>query len=307
MNMRRVFLFLGLNFAVVITVSILAQIFHISPYLHKYGINYQELALFCFIWGMCGAGISLLLSKKIAQWSLKIRSISKNSTNPQEIFLYTTVKHLAIQASLPMPEVGIFSSKEPNAFATGPTKRHALIAVSSGLMEKLSPDEIEAVIGHEITHIANGDMVTMALLLGVSNVFVLFFSKIFAYLFSSFLLKGKNSHSSSQSPFLYYIFTIIFEIIFMFVGSIILAYFSRLREYKADRGSASLLGKGPMISALKRLEDIYCLEKNKGKKLLSQESSLSALFIFGGKSWTQLFSTHPSIEKRIAMLNQLQK
>ncbi len=260
------------------------------------------LLAFCFIWGMGGAVISLLLSRIMAKWLLGVRLINPQTANTQEKMVYNMVAKLSQEARLPdIPEVGIFRSNEPNAFATGPTKRRSLVAVSTGLISSMSQEEIEAVIGHEITHISNGDMVTMTLLQGVVNAFVMFLARVLAYVVSSALSKDKEGKSSS-SYLTFSLFTFLFEIIFMLLGSMIIAFFSRTREFKADKGSAELLGKEPMIQALKRLEK---LQTSYDPELKTQ--SVEALMITSSKkkSFLHLFSTHPPLSERIARLQAL--
>jgi heat shock protein HtpX len=300
---KRIFLFFAINIVIVLTLSFLLSLFHVGPYLTRYGLDYKMLLAFCFIWGMGGAVISLSLSRIMAKWLLGVRLISAQTNNPQEKMIYNMVAKLSQEARLPdVPEVGIFRSNEPNAFATGPTKRRSLVAVSTGLINNMSEEEIEAVIGHEITHISNGDMVTMTLLQGVINAFVMFLARVLAYIVSTTLSKDKEGKSSS-SYLTFSLFTFLFEIIFMLLGSMIIAFFSRTREFKADKGSAELLGKEPMILALKRLEK---LQTSYDPELKTQ--SVEALMITSSKkkSFLHLFSTHPPLSERIARLESLQ-
>ena len=256
---------------------------------------------FCLIWGMAGALISLLLSKQMAKWLMGVRIIDPNTSNHEEQMLYAMVARLSQQARLPkVPEVGIFSSPEPNAFATGPSKRRSLVALSKGLIRNLSKEEIEAVIGHELAHIANGDMVTMTLLQGVVNAFVMFLARILAYAASGFLSKDRDHRHNSYITFS--LFTFLFEMIFMIFGMMIIAFFSRIREYRADRESALLLGKAPMIQALRKLERLQSLSDVEIKA-----QPVEALMITSAKkkSFLQLFATHPPIAERIARLETL--
>lgn len=299
---KRIFLFFALNIIIVLTLSFLLSVFHIGPYLTRYGLDYRMLLAFCLIWGMGGAVISLLLSRIMAKWLLGVRLINPNTNNSEEKMLYNMVAKLSQEARLPdVPEVGVFRSSEPNAFATGPTKRRSLVAVSTGLLNNMSEKEVEAVIGHEITHISNGDMVTMTLLQGVVNAFVMFLARVLAYGVSTALSKDKDGKSSS-SYVTFSLFTFLFEIVFMLLGSMIIAFYSRRREFKADAGSAELLGKEPMILALKRLEQ---LQKSYDPELKTQ--SVEALMITSSKkkSFLHLFSTHPPLNERIEKLKRL--
>ncbi len=292
---RRIGLFLLLNFLVVMTISIILKIFNVQPYLSKYGLNIPSLALFCFIWGMGGAFISLLLSKTMAKWTAGVKVFDRNTTDPQLSFVYEIVQNQAKKLSLPMPEVGVFETPIVNAFATGATRSKSLVAVSRGLLNRLSSHEIEAVIGHEMTHIANGDMVTMTLLQGVVNAFVMFLARVLAFAFSA---AGKSRDERSSSFGSFYLFTFIFEIIFMILGSMVIALYSRFREYRADYGGATLAGKQQMINALSALERVHDTALPQGAK------ALDAFMIRGGHSskFLALFASHPPIEKRIAHL-----
>jgi len=292
---KRIFLFLAVNFLVVMTISIILRIFNVQPYLNAHGIDYQSLLIFCFIWGFVGAFISLSLSRKMAKWMLGVKVI--NPHDPAYSHLLKLVDRLARNANLPdMPEVGIFQSNDLNAFATGPSKRRSLVAVSTALLNNLSENELEAVLGHEISHIANGDMVTMTLIQGIVNAFVLFLSRALAFALSS-MGKGRSNNRSFMS---YYAFTFIFEILFMILGSMVVALFSRMREYRADQGGAMLSSKEKMIAALETLGKT----KQSGVK---KNSSLNALMISTPSKLglLRLFSTHPSLTERIERLKQL--
>lgn len=305
--LKRIFLFLIVNFAIVITISLILQILGVGPYIREYGLDIRSLAIFCLVWGMAGAFISLMLSRKIATWMFSIQIIDpRENRNPPSMKLYETVVKLAQRIGLPeIPQVGIFHSAQPNAFATGPSKRSSLVAVSTGLLENLSDSEMEAVIAHELAHIANGDMVTLTLLQGIVNAFVMFLARIFAF-FLSGMGRDRNSRNSG-SPMSFYLFTFLFEIIFMILGSMVVASFSRYREFRADRGSAKVLGARPMIAALTKLEAI-----SKGLPTTKDEryKSVEALMINKPKTnrkWFELFASHPPIEKRIAALQEFEK
>jgi heat shock protein HtpX len=219
---KRIFLFLAINCLVVITLSLILNLFHVQPFLQGYGLNIRSLLIFCFIWGMGGAFISLALSRQMAKWMMGVKVVDLRTSDPDLQRLVTTVHQLAREADLPLPEVGFFESPEPNAFATGPTKKRSLVAVSTGLLRKMSQKELEGVLAHEISHISNGDMVTMTLIQGVVNAFVMFLARILAYAFSGM---GRSREGSSGSYFSYMIFTFIFEVVFMILGSIVVCSF----------------------------------------------------------------------------------
>ena len=248
---KRIFLFLAVNLVVILTISFVLNILGVKPYLQAQGLNYTSLLLFCFIWGMAGAFISLGLSKMMAKWLMGVRIV--DAKDPEYASLVEMIHRLASEANLPaMPEVGVYESREVNAFATGPSKRRSLVAVSSGLLQRMNEKELEGVLAHEISHIANGDMVTMTLIQGVVNAFVMFLARVLAYVFSGF---GKKSESSSGGSYAsYIIFMYLFEFVFMILGSLIVAWFSRKREFRADRGGAYLAGKEKMIGALEALK-----------------------------------------------------
>ena len=300
---KRIFLFLGLNILIVASISILCDLIGLRPYITKAGLDFEALLMFCVIWGMTGSFISLLLSKKIAQWMLAIRIVNPSHNSPiHEKKLSVMVQDIAMKAHLTeVPEIGIFSSSCCNAFATGFSKKSSLIAVSSKLLETLSDDELEAVIAHEITHIRNGDMVTMSLLQGVVNAFVMFLSRVFAYTISTAM--NKDSKKSGNHGLSYFLFTMLFELVFISLGSVLLCYFSRKREFLADAGGAHLTSKHKMISALRSLDNAVALDKNEFEK----QKSFAAMMIRSSKPKThaKLFSTHPTIEERIEHLESL--
>ncbi|NBO24605.1 MAG: protease HtpX [Chlamydiae bacterium] len=295
---RRVGLFLILNFVIVFTISMILRIFNIQPYIQQYGLDLKSLALFCFIWGMMGAFISLLLSKTIAKWTLGVRVIDQNTSDYKLKYVYQVVKKQAHELGIPVPEVGIFETQLVNAFATGPSKSNSLVAVSRGLLNQLSEEEIEAVIGHEMSHIANGDMVTMTLMQGVVNAFVMFLARVLAFALSNAGRSKDDQRSGYNGSF--YLFTFLFEMIFMILGSMVIAAYSRYREYRADFGGASLSSKRQMISALSTLEQVHDKALPEGAA-----KSLDAFMIRGGSmKFLTLFASHPPIAKRIERLNQ---
>lgn len=297
---KRIFLFLAVNFLVVITLSIILSIFHVQPFLQGYGLNIQSLLIFCFIWGMGGAFISLALSKQMAKWMMGVHVINPDTGDADLRRLITTVHQLARDAHLPdMPEVGVFESPEPNAFATGPTKRRSLVAVSTGLLRKMSQKELEGVLAHEISHISNGDMVTMTLIQGVVNAFVMFLARVLAYAFSGM---GRSREGSSGSYVSYMFFVFFFEIVFMVLGSIVICWFSRFREFRADRGGADLAGKDKMVAALESLQRMQQVHDPLTAKPSFQSFKISTPKKSG---FMTLFATHPPLEERIHRLQHL--
>lgn len=291
---KRISAFLIVNVAVIATISILMSIFNVQPYLEQNQINYQSLLIFCAMWGMGGSFISLLLSKWMAKKMMGVRIIEKGSMG-MEGALVSRVHKLAHTAGLrKMPEVGIYDAQEINAFATGPTKNNSLVAVSSGLLNSMTEDEVEGVLAHEVAHIANGDMVTLALIQGVINAFVMFFSRILANIISNFI----SGDDDEPSPFVHFGLVILFDIMFSILGSIVVNFFSRYREYRADAGAARTAGKDKMIAALRRLKDSTELVDN-------SEKSFASMKISGGRpSLAGLFSTHPSLDDRIERLSR---
>jgi len=295
--LKRVLLFIATNLLVITTISIIISILGLHSYLTSYGIDYEKLAIFCALWGMGGAFISLLMSKFIAKMAMGIVIINPNNATREERFLLEIIYNLANKAGLKhMPEVGIYHSPELNAFATGPSRNHSLVAVSSGLLTSMNRDEIEAVLGHEISHIANGDMVTMTLIQGVVNSFALFLSRIVAYTIS--LAMRGDERSGEFSYVAYSLLTIVFDLLFTLLGTILVAAFSRWREYRADFGGASLAGRNKMIAALRRLGNASDIEDERAP-------SLAALKIAHHPNWLEIFSTHPPLEKRIIRLQEM--
>lgn len=290
--MKRIALFLLTNIAVVAVLGIVASLLGVNRYLTANGLNLGSLLGFAFIMGFGGAIISLLMSKPIAKWSSGLQMIDQ-PRNQDEAWIVETVRKFADKAGIGMPEVGIFEG-DPNAFATGAFKNSALVAVSTGLLQGMTREEVEAVIGHEVAHIANGDMVTMTLIQGVMNTFVVFLSRVIGYAVDSFL--NKNNENRSGPGIGYYVTTIVLDILLGFLAAIIVAWFSRQREFRADAGAAQLMGRRqPMINALARLGGVHTAELPK---------NMAAMGIAGGMG--QLFSTHPPIEERIAALQRMQ-
>ncbi len=297
---RRIFLFLVVNFLVVTVISIILHFINIKPYLQSYGLNYTDLMIFCLIWGFGGAFISLALSRLMAKWMLGVRLIDPKTEDPDLYRLLSTVYRLARAANLPeMPQVGIYDSSEVNAFATGPSRRRSLVAVSSGLLKRMTDQELEGVLGHEIIHIANGDMVTMTLIQGIVNAFVMFLARVLAFVFSGM---GQNRNkSSSSSPFFYNVLIFVFQSIFMVFGFMVIAAYSRYREFKADKGGARLAGQDKMVSALEALQRFSQIQDAR-----AGQPAFQALKISSSKQGvvSRFFSTHPPLELRIQRLKE---
>jgi len=290
--MKRIFYFLVTNLAIVLVLSITMRLLGVEPFLNANGLNLNSLLVFAAVMGFGGAFISLAISK----WSAKQMSGAvtiENPKTPDEIWLMNIVKKQSTAVGIQMPEVAIFNSPVVNAFATGMSRDSSLVAVSSGLLEMMTKDEAEAVIGHEISHIANGDMVTLTLIQGVVNTFVLFFSRVIGYTVDKVIFKTREGTGPA-----FFITMIISELLLGVLASIVVMWFSRQREYRADFGGGQLAGKQKMIAALKRLKAQY------EPSVLPK--SIAALGISGeqGMGLKELFSTHPSLDDRIAKLQQ---
>jgi heat shock protein HtpX len=297
---KRIFLFLLMNFLVVITLSIILNVLGIKPYITAYGMDYNQLMAFCLVWGMGGALISLAMSRIMAKWMMGVHVITPDTRDPELQRLVQTVYQLARSAHLPkMPDVGVYESPEVNAFATGPMKSRSLVAVSSGLLHRMGQEEIEGVLGHEIAHIANGDMVTMTLIQGVVNAFVMFLSRAIAFAITQAGRGRDDEREGLASPMLYFVVQIALEIAFMILGSMVVAWFSRYREYRADAGGARLAGRSNMINALEALRRTYEFVDPRAQPAVQ---SLKISSRPGGIM--RLFSTHPPLEERIARLQQ---
>jgi len=294
---KRIFLFLLLNGVVILTISVLLRVLGIQPYLTERGIDYGSLMAFCLVWGMGGAFISLALSRVMAKAMMRIQVVDPQTRDPMGQELLQTVGRLASAAGLPMPQVGIYQSDDVNAFATGPTRNRSLVAVSSGLLRKLGPDEVEGVLGHELTHVANGDMVTMTLLQGVVNAFVMFLARVIAFA----VAQGMRRDDSQNVSFgVYFAVQIGLEIVFMILGSIVVASFSRWREFRADAGGAHLAGRDRMVRALTALKrDVESVTPT------SAAPAFAALRISNRGGWIRLFASHPPLDERIARLERM--
>ena len=292
--MKRVFLFLATNLAVIVVLGIVTRLLGADQWFTQQGINYQGLLIFAAIFGMGGSFISLAISK----WSAKRMTgaqVIEQPRNEAERWLVATVQRQAQQAGIGMPEVAIFDSPQPNAFATGMNKNASLVAVSTGLLNNMTRDEVEAVLGHEVSHVANGDMVTLALIQGVVNTFVIFAARIVGYVVDSALRGNREGGGIGIG---YFVTTIIAEIVFGILASTIVMWFSRQREFRADHGGAALAGRSKMIAALEKLKR-------------GQEGALpDQLAAFGikgsmGKGLRRLFMSHPPLDERIAALQRV--
>lgn len=282
----------GVNILIVATIGLVMNLLGIGHYVTAQGIDYQALLAFCFLWGMGGSFISLMLSKWMAKRMMGVEILS--ATGPQGD-LVRMVHALARKAGLrEMPEVGLFHSPEANAFATGPSRNNSLVAVSTGLLQAMDRDQVEAVLGHEISHIANGDMVTMTLLQGVVNAFVMFFARIVAFAINN-ALRSNNDKGEGLGPFAYMLTVWLFDILFGIVGSMVVFAFSRYREFRADSGGAKLAGKEKMISALEALQRNF-------DSLSTQRNSMQTMQISARGGLLGLFMSHPPLAKRIQAL-----
>ena len=287
--MKRIVLFLATNIAVLLVLSVVLRLFGLDQAAYSAtGLNYGQLLAFSAVVGFTGAIISLLMSKSMAKWSTGAKVIDQ-PRDQAEVWLFETVKRLAQRANIGMPEVAIYDGP-PNAFATGAFKNSALVAVSTGLLQSMNKEEVEAVLGHEIAHVANGDMVTMTLIQGVVNTFVVFLSRVVGSIVDRAVFRTERGTGPG-----YFVTVIVCQIVFGIAASLIVAWFSRQREFRADRGSAQYLGTpNPMINALRRLAGV-------GEAAALPES-VRTLGITDQKGMFALFSTHPPFEQRIAAL-----
>jgi heat shock protein HtpX len=288
--MKRIVLFIATNLAIVLVLSITLRVLGVEPYLTTQGLNLGSLLIFAAVFGMGGSFISLAISKWMAKRSVGAVVID-NPRTPAEIWLVDTVRRQARQAGIGMPEVAVFDSPQVNAFATGMNKNKALVAVSTGLLQSMSKEEAEAVLGHEVSHVANGDMVTLALIQGVVNTFVMFLARVIGYLVDKVVFKTERGTGPA-----FFVTMIIAELVLGVVASIIVMWFSRRREFSADSGGATLAGRHNMIAALQRLQQTHAGPL---------PEKLAAFGIAGGvgvSGLKRLFMTHPPLEERIAAL-----
>ncbi len=289
--MKRIVLFLLTNLAVMLVLGVVTSVFGLNRYLSAYGMNYGSLMVFSLFIGFTGSIISLLMSKQMAKWTTGLELITQPRT-ADEAWIVQTVQRLSERAGIGMPEVGIYEG-EPNAFATGAFKNSALVAVSTGLLSGMTRDEVEAVLGHEVAHIANGDMVTMTLIQGVVNTFVIFLSRAIGFAIDNFLNRGEERRGPGAG---YMITYLVLEVFLGILASMIVAWYSRQREFRADAGSGDLMGqRQSMIQALRRLGGLQAGELPNGLQSMGITGSIG-----------KLFATHPPIEERIARLQQAQ-
>lgn len=297
--MMRIALFLATNLAVVLVASITLRLLGVDAYLYQAtGADPMSLLIVCFVFGMVGSIISLFMSKTMAKMSTGTQIIEQ-PRNSQEQWLLDTVAELARDAGIKMPDVGIFPAQQSNAFATGWNRNDALVAVSAGLMQQMRPEEVRAVLAHEIGHVANGDMVTLTLIQGVVNTFVMFFARIVAQAINAFLSRG--SDNGNALGFMgYFVVVTVLEIVFGILASMIVAWFSRWREYRADAAGARLAGSGAMINALSRLKAETQLPDQ-------MPASMTAMAITQGQTrqlLQKLFASHPPLDDRIRALKE---
>ena len=286
--MKRVFYFLLTNIAIMLVLSVTMRLLGVGPYLTANGLNYNSLLIFSGVMGFGGAFISLAISK----WTAKRMSgavVIEQANTQTERWLLATVRQQADKVDIKMPEVAIFDSPEVNAFATGMTKNISLVAVSTGLLRGMTQEEVEAVLAHEISHIANGDMVTLTLIQGVVNTFVMFFSRVIGNIVDKAVFKTKDGNGPA-----FFITMIIAEMVLGVLASIIVMWFSRQREFRADAGAANLASSQKMIAALERLKNAH------EPSVLPKQMAAFGISSFGGMS--QLFASHPSLDDRIAAL-----
>jgi heat shock protein HtpX len=296
---KRIALFMAVNALVIFTISIVLNVLGVKPYLTANGLNYESLLAFCLIWGMGGAFISLALSRIMAKWMMGVKVIPPDTQDSDLRDLVQMVHELSRAANLPvMPEVGVYDSPEVNAFATGPSKSRSLVAVSTGLLQRMKRNEVKGVLGHEVAHIANGDMVTMTLIQGIVNAFVMFLARVIAYALT--MARGQDSDERQEgTPMSYYLVQFALEMVFMVLGSMVVAWFSRYREYRADSGGARLAGRGNMIQALEGLKRTFDdVDPNTGPAIQALKISSRP----GGIM--RFFSTHPPLEERIERLQR---
>lgn len=294
---KRIFLFMAVNILIVATISTVMSVLGVQPYLDAKGINYQSLMIFCALWGFGGAFISLALSRVMAKWMMGVKIIDPQDQSSQLHWVVGRVHHFARQAGLrKMPEVGYYESPELNAFATGPTKNRALVAVSTGLVEQMDRSELDGVLAHEIAHIANGDMVTMTLIQGIVNAFVMFLARVAGFFISQAVDEEKRH-------LVQFGVVIGLEILLGMLGMIVVSYFSRIREFRADAGGAKYSNRQSMIAALERLK----LNTQIAQRYQTEDQPALASLKISGKpgKWLKLFSTHPDLDTRIQRLKDL--
>jgi heat shock protein HtpX len=289
--MKRVILLIATNVAIMIVLSIVVSVFGLDRYLTQQGLNLGGLLVFSAVFGFGGAFISLLISKWTAKMAMGVHVI-KEPQNETESWLVNTVRQQAQSAGIGMPEVGIFDSPDPNAFATGANKNNALVAVSTGLLNNMRRNEVEAVLGHEVSHVANGDMVTLTLIQGVMNTFVFFLARVIGFFVDKVLLKNERGTGVG-----YFVTVMVAQLVLGILAGMIVAWFSRKREFRADEGGAQLAGTNSMVGALEALRRVH--------SPTALPEKMQAFGIRSGppQGWQKLFMSHPPLEERIAALN----
>ncbi|NCN27071.1 protease HtpX [bacterium] len=289
---RNIALMFAVNIGIIITLSIVLSLLGVEPYMQSYGLNYESLAIFCLVWGMGASFISLLMSKTIVKWTMGVKVLKENEiTSPELRKLHLMLQRLSLQAGLPKtPELGVYQSPEMNAFATGPSKSRSLVAFSTGLLEKMTDEEIEGVAAHEIAHIANGDMITMTLLQGVVNALIMFIARIIAFAVSS-------RFERDSRYWIQFVTVIVAQLILGVFGVMITSWFSRKREFRADQGGARYAGRSKMIAALQALNNRHQIADDRAPQMAALKISSSKK---GG--FLSLLSTHPPLEERIEAL-----
>jgi heat shock protein HtpX len=291
--MKRIFLFVVTNILIIAAVTVVMSVLGVGGYIEQSGINYQSLMVICLIWGMVGSFISLAISRFMAKKLMGVQVIDPKNPG-QYSWLVETTHHISRSAHLPkMPEVGVYESPEVNAFATGPTKSRALVAVSSGMLQRMNKDEIEGVLAHEVAHIQNGDMVTLTLVQGVVNAFVMFLSRVVAFAIA-------QAVKDDMRRLVHFFSIIFFQILFGFLSIPLVAWFSRQREFRADAGSAKLVGSNKMRAALEKLKSMQGLDQTEAQPEAIQAFKISSRRDAG---WKAYFSTHPPLDERISALN----
>lgn len=291
---KRILLFVGTNILIISTISLVLWVLGVGNYITAAGLDYRALMTYSLIWGFGGAFISLGLSRVIAKWAMSIHVLDPTSTTGEEGWLVTTTHRLARDAGLrTMPEVGIYAADEPNAFATGPTRNRALVAASTGLLNHMSKDEVEGVLAHEVSHIVNGDMVTMTLVQGVVNAFVMFLARVIAFAVAS-------AAPRNLATFAHIATIIVLQIAFSILGSIVVCYFSRQREFRADLKAARLAGSEKMQAALQKLDALTAGQKGSWDRDAYATLKINS----SGKALMALFATHPPLRERITRLQE---
>jgi heat shock protein HtpX len=287
--MKRVVLFLATNLAIMLVLTVVVHVLGLDRYLYQQGLNIGGLLAFAAVFGFGGAFISLAMSKFMAKMAMGVRVIDQPQSSTEQWLVATVARH-AQAAGVGMPEVGIFQSPDPNAFATGASRNKALVAVSTGLFERMNREEIDAVLGHELSHVANGDMVTLTLIQGVLNTFVIFLARIVGNIVDRSVFRSESGRGPA-----YFVTVLAAELVFGVLASIIVAWFSRQREFRADSGGARLSGRGNMISALERLKSAH-------EPLPQQFAAFGITEGQGPSGFKRLFMSHPPLDERIAAL-----